>query len=337
VLRRMTTFQADSARIAVLKAKMAKEWRNQVLDRPSSQAGGSLIDLLRVDEREERSLVDLLDAVSPADVDAALARALASSSGRLFTHGNLTRADADALAEVAGKHLTFTTTEPVLYSLRSVPRGADVVRDLGLKHNDSALLMAYVSDAATDDERAGWELLSAVLRTPFFTRLRTEEQLGYVVNASIRRFDLWSGLQIVIQSSSASPVVLQERVDVFLRDFDAVIAAMSPEELAAAKQGVVARLLEADTQLLDRTDTLAGDLRRGRVTFDGDEAVAAKVEALDHAALLAFYRDRVLNDPGRVVLRSVGLKHDAAGMKPGCASLACAVKAMGPTRARAIR
>jgi hypothetical protein len=94
------------------------------------------------------------------------------------------------------------------------------------------------------------DLISHMAYNSAYNQLRTQEQLGYIVSASTRKTagGAW-GLTIIVQSSSATPKVLEERIEAWLKQYRQELEEMAPESIAMEAQGVVAQLMEDDTKL----------------------------------------------------------------------------------------
>lgn len=94
------------------------------------------------------------------------------------------------------------------------------------------------------------ELISHMAYNSAFNKLRTEEQLGYIVSSGSRKSagGSWA-LSTVVQSSIAEPSVLEERVEAWLVFFREELHQMDPESIATEAGAVVAQLMERDTKL----------------------------------------------------------------------------------------
>lgn len=94
------------------------------------------------------------------------------------------------------------------------------------------------------------DLISHLAYNSAYNQLRTQEQLGYIVSAYAKKMTGGSwGLSVIVQSSVASPTVLEARSLAWLQMFRGELAAMSEEILATEASSVVAQLLERDTKL----------------------------------------------------------------------------------------
>lgn len=59
------------------------------------------------------------------------------------------------------------------------------------------------------------ELLAQIISQPCFSRLRTSEQLGYIVVSGIRRANGVQGLRVIVQSDR-HPKYLDDRIELFM-------------------------------------------------------------------------------------------------------------------------
>lgn len=110
-------------------------------------------------------------------------------------------------------------------------------------HNDDnpihALHAVYVLGPYNARDALAFELLCRVLGEPFFSQLRTREQLGYVTqfSLSMQACDVVAASAIV-QSSVRDPVYLEHRVEAFVREAEQLVVALSDERLEAFKSSM---------------------------------------------------------------------------------------------------
>ena len=80
---------------------------------------------------------------------------------------------------------------------------------------------------------------------PAFDQLRTKEQLGYIVFTGIKRLNQQVlALHLIVQSSHKDADFLDGRVEDFLLQYRAQLAAISAEDLGANVNAVIEKLLE---------------------------------------------------------------------------------------------
>lgn len=104
-------------------------------------------------------------------------------------------------------------------------------------------------------------LLAQLARNSAYNQLRTKEQLGYIVSASSRKLagGTW-GMSVVVQSSSVSPPVLEERIEEWLKSFRTELESMDPNIIAMEAQGVVSQLLEEHSNLYQEVGSAWGEI-----------------------------------------------------------------------------
>jgi insulysin len=142
---------------------------------------------------------------------------------------------------------------------------------------EESLVLRYLQGADRSlDTQARLAVLGQVMDTPFYHRLRTEEQLGYVVNAGYSPLLDAPGLSLLVQSPDTPSETIQAHIDAFLDDFEAQLQALSDDELAAYRQAVHDELIKRDTSLSGRTNRLWRALSFGDTDFDRRERLAER-------------------------------------------------------------
>lgn len=330
VADRVAHFEIDPDRFALVRDRMAREWRNTVTARPMSQATWEVSEILDPLGVDYVSGADVLDELSVDQMQSWTDGFLDGASLDLLVHGNHDPDDAAAMAtHLAETFVDETPADRPTVVVRRIPQTGQLVRDVAIDHDDSVFIAQYQGRSTEIAEHARYRMLGQLLKTPFFTELRTKQQLGYLVHAYYTREDTVPHLRLAIQSSSAGPVDLEQRVAAFLTDFHETLLAMSDEEYATIRAGLIADLEEKELQLGQRFNRYVSQLRRGRTDFDTEAQMVAALEQLDRTELADFYAERLLGDAGRLVVRSFGHAHGAAEERtPGCDTTACVTDQM---------
>jgi secreted Zn-dependent insulinase-like peptidase len=325
LLEKLMALKIDPTRFALEQAELARDWSNRRLARPYEQTTRAMNVVLNPENWSRIDAVATLQKLTPADLEKWHADVFGTVWAQLFVHGNHTKADAIEMSELVKRHVLATAKAGAAGDNRTrLLNSKSVTLDLDIEHDDSTLVVAYQGNETDVPAEARFRFLGAILETPFFGELRTKQQLGYIVGARFYRWDVIVGLRFVIQSSNTGPDVLLERVDTFVEAQQKVLAAMPDAELATIRKGLVAQLLEAHTQLYQRSWDLHGNLR-SRHAWDHDARVAKVVGALDKATMLAFYDSVLLGkDVSRLIVRNVGRAHKST-TKPDCKTIACAI------------
>ena len=192
-----------------------RDLENASKDKPYSQTLTALNNTLLSTSWPAQEQAALLADLTLADLDTWRSQQFKRLGVRGGLHGNDDTEDAEALAELLTTLLPLDRVDSTRPTVQQLTQSADI--DLAVDHNDAALLL-YVQDP--DDSfasRAKSALAGQLLRSPFFSSLRTDQQLGYVVSAGIRRMDTQSGNLFLVQSPSAGVAHLENAVIEFWR------------------------------------------------------------------------------------------------------------------------
>jgi insulysin len=112
-------------------------------------------------------------------------------------------------------------------------------------HNDQAVILYVQSPSDTLADKAKMSVLRQMMKSPFYSSLRTEQQLGYIVFMGSLRLKEVPGSVFVVQSPSASVDDIQDAVTQFIADFSEKL----PDDIDVFKQAVITQLLETPPSL----------------------------------------------------------------------------------------
>ncbi len=284
-------FRADisAERFATLKSSLIKDWRNSLKDKPYTQAIGALSDLMVSNSWPATTLADTLEPVTRNDLLQWRSQRLERVGVIAALHGNVTSADAEQLAEFVTDTIKPQAVARTRAQVAELEKALSL--DIAVDHNDSTLLI-YVQDS--DDSfasRAKSDLAGQLLRSAYFSSLRTEQQLGYVVSAGPRRLQKRGGNIFLVQSPVASALAVEAATAEFMQRYIDAWPALSDAEFNQQKSGLINRLTESDKNLGERTQRYWQDIYDDHYTLDSREQIAAEVGRLTKADMRAFFED----------------------------------------------
>ena len=211
--------------------------------------------------------------------------------GGEHVHGNLLQNDARSLSALVHQRLGLVELPHALPTARH-PSGSR-----RHEHDDAAyaLYLQGASDAIKERARIG--LIGRMLGVRYFTALRTEHQLGYVVQAYSLSIARHPGIVCVVQASKVGAYEVEALTRAFLDDQRAWFRRLSEAELEEHKSGYVAALTRADRNNRDRASRLLSNLAARVITFDQREQLANAARRLTPAEVADAYD--ALIDPAR--------------------------------------
>ncbi len=208
--------------------------------------------------------------------------------GRLETlaYGNLGPAQAVAAVRHVAAQLK-TQGQPAAQLLRNRQlvslAGQDLRSSQRLEVNNSTLRREYRLGDDSPEARAAALLISAAIGDPFYSEMRTQQQLGYIVQANAFEDERSTVALFLIQSGDYRADELENRAESFIQTLPAQLAALPPEAWQAIVDGVRSRLQERDKSILERAQRLFGLAYERRADWARTDATLAALDGLSQA------------------------------------------------------
>ncbi len=276
-------------RFTTFKTGLIKDWQNAAKDKPYTQSLGALNNVLVSSSWSPAALANTLAPLNLNELEKWRANKLAKIGVIAGLHGNVSAADAQALENLLQQKLPMAAIAKEKSSVADITE--QLLLNLNVDHNDAALLL-YVQDP--DDSfasRAKSGLAGQILRSAYFSSLRTNQQLGYVVRAGVRRLNTRSGNLFLVQSPKAGAKDLEQATLTFMQNYVNRWQDLSDAEFAQQKSGLISRLTESDKNLGQRSQKYWQNLTDENYNFDSNEQIAAEVEKLSKAEMGDFMQD----------------------------------------------
>lgn len=183
------------------------------------------------------------------------------ATGKLETlvHGHITPESAEhAVKHFADKlHFKPANEADLLRRRHLALKSGQTIIDTGaIAGANSAIWQLCLLPDDTPNLRAAARVMANFINEPFYTELRTNQQLGYVVGSGASS-SLHQYLQLfVIQSSAYAPDELRTRAEAFLATAPEQWAAMTDEQFATLIAGVRSELAEKPKSIAEKAALL---------------------------------------------------------------------------------
>ena len=285
----------DAEKFAVARTELAKAYANQKLRRPHEQVVDTVYRLLHPRLWPLDALLDAARRATPATLSAWRRTRLNGMGATLLVHGNLFEDDARALAVLAQERLGVVELEHVLPTARRLAGSRRFAHDVD--HDDAAYALYVQGASDAIEERARIGLIGRMLGARYFTALRTERQLGYIVQAYAFPIARHPGIACVVQASKAGAGEVEALTRAFLDAQRTWFHGLSAAELEEHKSGYVGALTRLDRNNHERISRLVADLSGRVITFDERQRLASAVARLTPLEVADAYE--ALIDPSR--------------------------------------
>lgn len=264
-----------------LRQRLLLNWRQALLHKPLNLLFSHLNVQLQPHTFSVIKLADELESSSIAGFKQTVPKLFEKASVQLFAHGDLPAEQLNdvyrALSHWLGLSSPFALADLTPHALQNLPQP----QQLTTQHPDSAVIAVIQSTETSVLEQGVFMLLNTILQPRFFSRLRTEQQLGYLVGTSYLPMQQHPHLMFYVQSSRVSQDVIREAISIFFADVAKTIAAISAEEFAKVKQSLTHQLTETDASLRARSQRLWSAITQQDHDFSRLNRIAIAIEQLD--------------------------------------------------------
>ena len=310
LMNRVMATLADPAiseqRFRIARQQLVDSLRNQLQDKPVSQAASLAQDALIQGTWTTEEKLDAAEALSVVDLRAFAEAFTRDVDAVMLVHGNATRAFALNTAQQAKATLLQESQAATVSrsQVRDLPDGQTAIR-LQVPHPDTGYLRYSQGSDTSFAERARFRLLTQVVSGAFYEELRTTRQLGYVVYATPFEMLETPAIGLVVQSPEASAEQIDQAVSEFATSFRKRLADMDEKALERERQAVISKLMEQERTLSSVSERYWREIDRQATDFDSREQLAAAVAEVSREALLATF-DRALIDRDASLLVTTG-------------------------------
>ncbi|MFC7369771.1 insulinase family protein [Vreelandella zhaodongensis] len=273
-----------------VRYQLQREWRNAPQSSLYGQASRALGEALLTPQWSTTELLDASHRMERQHLENFRKRFLDALYIDAMAVGNLDATLAKEQASLIRGALTPRLTREDIPTLHPLAVGDDSEILHPHSTREESLVLRYLQGRnQTVEEQALISVLAQWLDTPFYQQLRTEEQLGYIVNAGYSPLLEAPGIAFVVQSPDVKSDTIAKRMDAFKAAAGERLAALTDDELAAHRQAVHDRLRQRDTSLQGMANRYWRATALQEVVFDRREQLAALVLDVNVEALQALW------------------------------------------------
>ena len=170
-----------------------------------------------------------------------------------------------------------------------------------LSVNNSCFYREYVLGDDTPEMRATSMVIGQALQQPFFTEMRTNQQLGYIVWSYTRSRDKTYYLSFVIQSGTFTADDVNQRADDFIASTPELLAAIDKETFQQLKESAIEQLEKKPMSISERARKFERFIFEHDADFQRDQKTIAALETLQQSSTIELLSNTVGVDSRRMV------------------------------------
>lgn len=273
---------------AQVKAKQHQGLSNALLNKPVNRLFSRLGVLIQQQNHSPLEMAEVMIDLTPHDIAKTKDKLLGQFYLEGLMYGDWSIKDAQ---QVSTKIKQFRQMHPVC---KKVYRGVADIRQqntqthyVACEHNDPAVVIYFQAPDASLRTVALTILAEQLIATPFFTQLRTEQQLGYLVGSGYIPYNQHPGIGFYVQSPHQSAEQLISAIHQFIQQFVDNIEDYK-EVWEPLKRGVIKQLEEKDTNLSMKSQRLWMALGNQDSSFNYSKKMTQIIMNMEFAELKTF-------------------------------------------------
>ena len=290
----------NAERFEVVKQKLLREWRNRNKNLPYLVMLQQIPALQLDPQWDDRSLIAALEQVDYPALQRFAEHMLLDAKMDMLVYGNYFRQEALKLAVLLDHALLKRQTGREMPPAKALGLSKMATKSwlyhYPIDHSDALVELLIPAASPQIDVSAHMQLLQQIIKPLFYTQLRTEKQLGYVVAAVPMPLRQLDASLLVVQSPVATEAQLVDEINAFLDAQEASIA----DNLRVNQESLVKKLREPARSLSEQAQRYWQSIILGDYEFTRVQALATAVEQITPESLRAQYRAQFLQKNQRL-------------------------------------
>ncbi len=280
ILDHMTSFSITEKQFKAIKDKTVRDYENFSLSDAHQQTREMSPDLLNEIKYSWKEALPLAKSSTLESLKEYSKTLYKETFLEAMVYGDFKEPDAKKVVQVFNDK---TGTKPIMRKEAFDLNYLDFKKPETIQYidqtlvNNSCFFRQYVIGEESPNTRATSKLISKALEQPFYTEMRTNQQLGYIVWSYVRNMDETYYLNFLIQSGAYPADELNSRADSFIGNSPEIIQDLTNDEFQQLIDSSIEELEKKPMSISER----AGKLKTLIFDYEADYSRDKKtIEAL---------------------------------------------------------
>ena len=280
--------QFTQQQLALAKEQALRALNNLKTQNSIQQASYLFSQLKDLDGLTEQQKSKVLKSITLKDIHRLRDRLFGYNYIEMLAVGNYSEKGIKTLARQIKKGIKSERIGPYR-AYQPKPLASDIALWRQGQMSDATAIDVFISDLKTPKARATASLLSRLIHPAFYTSLRTEQQLGYVVGASFTYLWQYPGIMFYVQSPELPPAGLIKRFEAFYADYREVLENMDHDRFESVKESLLKDVLESPQTPAKETSHWSYMLEQGFYNFDRTTGFAFALTNVTQEDVIALF------------------------------------------------
>lgn len=299
-------FSADPQTFQQVQLQQCQSLHNTLLNKPINRLFSRLSVLI---QKNTHAPVEMLEAVKHCqfdDISRLRDRAFDYYHVDGLIHGNWTSTTAHRIVDSLLAQTTSAKAPPLPRPVAKLPVGKTLYHQVACEHDDAAVVLYLQAPSNDIQDVAMCMVLEQMMAGSFFTTLRTEKQLGYIVGTGYVTHNQHPGMAFYIQSPNIPPQELLEHISAFLQQ-QTNEKSFYEGYWPHIQRNLLKQLQDVDINQSMRSQRIWQSLGAGDPQLHNNQLIAKAIETMCFADIERYATDMNLNQTfGQLVLFAPG-------------------------------
>ena len=279
------------------KEKIAKKWRNIKFAAPYRLSLYELNVLLNYPLWHRSDYIKILPTLKLSLLKKFSETLFHKHNQRIFVFGNIS----EERALATGKKLenTFQGREllrnekNLQFILKLKKKKTEAVSYI-TEDKNNALLLLYQNEERTYKDKVSLDLIDIFMSNAYYNELRTQQQLGYIVQSGV--FDQGGVFHyFFLVQSSKNPMELQQQTEKFVEKQHTIIQNIPTEDFLSYKAALLQRYQEKPQNLYQQFAFFKEAITQNDTSFTRKDKYQKILTEYSQNELIAFYKQMFIN------------------------------------------
>ncbi|MEE8058723.1 MAG: insulinase family protein [Pseudomonadales bacterium] len=306
ILKALEFPRFDPQRFENLKQDKIRHLENAKKGQPYHRVMGQLPEMIYRYQWSEEQLLSVYKAMTLDQLKGFKQQLLARGEIDMLVFGNYVEQDAQHYAKKVSFSLLQNHAAPPPIEVVKLKEGI-LSRVIDSNYSDAALMLYFQGTDADKKRRAAMGLTAQILRADFYTKLRTEKQLGYIVIAGAYPIMEVPGIYFLVQSPVAGPSELKQEIENYLTQQITMAVDLDEKQFIRHREALVLLLSESPQNLWEQSEQYWQDIAQNYYQFDFKEQLIAAVKSVTLDEWRQYFTEDIVGRQSRAIwIYSVG-------------------------------
>jgi len=304
ILKHMVDFSISESQFSAIKDKTVRDYKNFALSDAYQQTREVGMELfMNVKYSWEESL-PVADAASLADIKSFGESLYANTFLEAMVYGDFEKSDAKKVISLFQEKTNTVGIEKneafnVEYLKLRQPETIQYTNKLLV--NNSCFYREYLIGKDSPDLRAKTKVIGTALQQPFFTEMRTNQQLGYIVGSYPNNKDKNYYLSFLIQSGEYSADDVNQRAEKFISTTQQIFDEMQDETFNQLIKSEIEKLEKSPMSISERAMKLKNIIFENDADYLRDQKTIDALNNLQKKSVVSLLNQTVSPKTRRMV------------------------------------